>query len=244
MQEPDAPHSFAALLEQMDDYLPAFVGNYKLLCSRFFAQAGLGANVTFVSDVKDFALLVYNFQADLPTQLLENLIETCVAQKQTPLEHFRQTFGQSYLELHFAPKHLIDFSSDPFWPAYCWMLCKTLPQDSYLLRVLAFCKSHQDFLRKYTVDSAVALLESAATAPYAAERREGLKGIGDIAYAQIRDFTAAIKDAPDVDCLPWLNVGIDAESEEIICRASASDLLLGLPCFCSTASNLGGLPIN
>jgi len=229
MKEPDAPHSFAALLARMDDYSPASTEDYKMLCPEASAQAGLGTNVIYISSVKDFALLAYSFQADLPMQVLESLIETCVAQKQTPLEYLRHSFGQSNLETRLAPKHLVDISNNPFWHAYCWMLRKTLPQNSYLLQVIAFCQSPQDFLRDYTVNSAVSMLESASAVTYADERREGLKSIGDVANAQICDFITAIKDLSNADCLPWLNVGTDAESEEIIRRASATDLTYGLP---------------
>lgn len=212
------------LLKQLGDFLPR--GNYTLVLKDLGSkQAGLGKNVSFILDVRHIAERFYGISADLKSATMELLLSKVKESGETPESYIETEFGKTNINIRLALKRLHELPDDDLWAAYVWLLRKQLPADTYLAKVLSSDVTFGALLRKYVVDTAVAVLDDNNARNFAAERSEALTGI--TAESLIVEFIGHTK---EIESAAWfLNCGTAAERIEIIRRASKLDLVTGLP---------------
>jgi hypothetical protein len=217
---------YKQLLEQMSPYEPS--GAYTLILDGLAAkQAGIGNAVSFVLNIRDVAAQKYGLDADLDDTTLEFLLSKSADSGQSAENYLESLFGIENINTRLALKRILELPADSLWYAHIWSLRKRLPGDSYIAKVMSGDVTHDNFLWKYVVGSAIAVLSDASAKRYATERAEALKAIGSTYESLIVEFIGQAKN--NVDALHFLNCGTNAERVEIVRRASTEDLSYGLP---------------
>ena len=191
------------------------------------AQAGIGNAVTFVLGARNVAVQHYGIDADLDNTTLEFLLTKSAECGKTAEVYLAEEFGATYSNIRLALKRLIELPSDNLWSAHIWSLCRRLPSDSYIAKVISGEATRDNLLRKYVVDTAVSVLSDVNASKYAAERAEALTAVGTNYESLIVEFIGQTSET--TDALPFLNCGTTAERVEIVRRASTEDLSYGLP---------------
>jgi hypothetical protein len=215
---------YHTLLKQLGDFWPT--GNYTLVLRDFcYEQAGLGNNVFFFLDIRQIAESFYGVSADLRSVTLKLLLSKTKERGGTPENCLETEFGKSNLDARFALKRLLELPDDDLWSAYVWLIQKRLPADTYLAKVLSSDVTRGNLIRKYVVNSAIAVLDDNDAKKLAAERADAL--IGMSVESLIVEFIGQTKNIGSAS--KFLNCGTEAERIEIIRRVSELDLTTGLP---------------
>ena len=217
---------YKQLLAQMSPYEPS--GNYTLILAGLTEkQAGIGNAVSFILEIRDVATQYYGLDADLDDTTLESMLSKSAESEQNVEIYLETLFGVGNINSRLALKRLIELPADNLWPAHIWVLRRRLPRDSYIANVISEGVTHDNLLRKYIVDSAVAVLSDVDAEKYADERADALKAIGADYESLIVEFIGQTKESGDA--LQFLNCGTNAERVEIVRRASMEDLSYGFP---------------
>jgi hypothetical protein len=216
---------YHTLLKQFDDFLPT--GSHTLVLKNLRSkQAGLGNNVSFILDIQSIAERFYGFSSDLKSATLELLLSKTKERGETPESCLETEFGKANIDSRFALRRLLELPDDDMWAAYAWLLQKRLPSDTYLAKVLSSDVTHGDLLRKYVVDTPVAVLNDGGdTVKFAAERAEAMAGLP--VESLIAGFIERTKDIDSA--FAFLNCDTETERIEIVRRVSRLDLATGLP---------------
>lgn len=222
--KPSTVVDYHTLLNNLGDFLPT--GHHTLVLKDLcFEQAGLGSNVSFILDIKRIAERFYGVSADLKSTTIELLLSKVKGIGETPESYIETEFVKSNINVRLALKRLLELPADDLWEAYVWLLQKRLPVDSFLAKVLSSEVTRDSLLRKYTVDTAVTVLNDKQAIKFAAERAEALAGLS--VESLIVEFIGRTKDIHASS--EFLNCNTDAERIEIVLRASTLDLSAGLP---------------
>lgn len=210
---------FNALLRRITPFDPG--GDYTVFLPDISsAQSGLGKAVTFVTGIRDIAMQLYGFDAHLDDSVLERLLLDCVKYDQTPEAFLAERVGKEYCNLRLVLKRLLVLQQDSLWPAYVWYVKKSIPEQSYMAKVLSEKGDAEKLFWNYVVGTALHALSDGNAQNFAFERAEGLNALVD--YTQIEpfiiEFIAAAKGRKDA--LPFLNCGTFSEKAEIVRRAA------------------------
>ena len=217
---------YKQLLGQLDQYEPS--GRYTLVLPNLTdKQAGVGNAVSFVLDIRDVAVQLFGLDAELTNETLELLLSKSVDNGQGAEKYIEGLFGTGNINTRLALKRLLELPNDSLWQAHIWLLHRRLPRDSCIAKVISSNVTRDNILRKYVVDTAIALTSDINAKKYAAERAEALKAIGSDYESLIVEFIGQTKEMGDA--LQFLNCGTNAERVEIVRRASKEDLSYGLP---------------
>ena len=217
---------YKQLLGQLGQYEPS--GSYTLILPNLTdKQAGIGNAVSFVLDTRDVAAQLFGFDAELTDATLEFLLSKSAENGQSAEKYLEGLFGTGNINTRLALKRLLELSNDTLWQAHIWLLYRRLPSDSCIAKVISSNVTRDNILRKYVVDTAIAVITDINSKKYAAERAEALKAIGSDYESLIVEFIGQTKEMGDA--LQFLNCGTNAERVEIVRRASKEDLSYGLP---------------
>lgn len=185
--------------------------------------AGLSAHISQILLAQEFLKREFGFDVSISECVAKNLL----SKKDNPLDSLIVDFGEENINVRNALKRLLEMN-DAYWQAYVWMLNRRLPSSTYLFRVLSSKPTKTTLLRKYVVECAINCIDDVMSRDYAKERAEAIRDIGENANPLIGIFVDEAKDKADLEVLPWLNVNTDIEKEDIVRRASTSDLTIGL----------------
>lgn len=221
------PTSWNALLKTLGQFEPA--GNYTLILNNYnYAQAGLSDNITQLLDITEIAECYYSISAKLPKNVLEMFITKSNEKNILPCEYVKAQFGINNINTRLAVKRLLELQNDDLWPAYIWLLQKTVKNDTYLFYVLARDVHKDNLLHKYISEAVTSLLKDNNAINYATERADAIKELGALAEPLIIEFINSSKGIANDDVACWLNCGTEAECIEIVRRVSETDLTIGL----------------
>lgn len=219
---------FNALLRRVTPFDPG--GDYTVFLPDISsAQSGLGKAVTFVTGIRDIAMQLYGFDAHLDDTVLERLLLDCVKCDQTPEAFLAERVGKEYCNLRLVLKRLLALRQDSLWPAYVWYVKKSIPEQSYMAKVLSEKGDAEKLLWNYAVGTAFHALSDGNAQDFAFERAEGLNALADSIQIEpfMVEFIASVKERKDV--LPFLNCGTFSEKVEIVRRAAKEDFSHELP---------------
>lgn len=219
---------FNALLRRIDPFAPG--GDYTVFLPDIFsAQPGLGKAVTFVTDIRDIAMQRYEIDIQLDDTVLERLLLDSIQCGQTPDVFLAERVKKEYCNPRLALQRLLALQQDDLWPAYVWYVKKSLPKQSYMVRVLSECEDVKKLLWSYAIGTALSVLSDGNAQKFAFERAEGLKALADNTRIEpfIMEFIAATKERGDA--LQFLNCGTFSEKAEIVRRAAKEDFSRELP---------------
>lgn len=222
----EAAVGYKALFKQLGYYVPS--GNHTLVLKDLGSvQAEIGNAVSFILGTKEIAERHYGITADLSDAALETLLTKSAESGKTPENYLECLFGVANISIRLALKRLFELPADDLWSTHIWLLRRRLPSSSYISKVISGDVTHDNLLRKYTVNTAVSVLSDINAQQYATERAEALKEIGTNYESLIVEFIGQTRDANDALC--FLNCGTGVERVEILRRASLEDLNYGLP---------------
>lgn len=219
---------FNALLRRITPFDPG--GDYTVFLPDISsAQSGLGKAVTFVTGIRDIAMQLYGFDAHLDDVVLERLLLDCVKCDQTPEVFLAERVGKEYCNLRLVLKQLLALRQDSLWPAYVWYVKKSIPEQSYMAKVLSEKGDAEKLLWNYAVGTALHALSDGNVQNFVFERAEGLNALADSIQIEpfMVEFIASAKERKDA--LPFLNCGTFSEKVEIVRRAAKEDFFHGLP---------------
>lgn len=217
---------YKQLLGQLDQYKPS--GSYTLILPNLTdKQAGIGNAVSFVLDTRDVAAQLFGLDAELTDATLEFLLSKSAENGQSAENYLEGLFGTGNINTRLALKRLLELPNDSLWQAHIWLLDRRLPSDSCIAKVISSNVTRDNILRKYVVDTAIAVISDINAKKYAVERAEALKAIGSDYESLIIEFIGQTKEMGDA--LQFLNCGTNVERVEIVRRASTEDLSYGLP---------------
>lgn len=219
---------FHALLRRTASFCPS--GEYAIFLPDISsAQPGLGTAVAFVTGIRNIAMQRYGFEACLDDAVLERLLLDCAEYGQTPEVFLAERVGKEYCNPRLALKRLLALRQDDLWPAYVWYIKKSLPEQSYMTKVLSEKEDAEKLLWNYAVGAALSVLSDENAQKFAFERAEGLKTLADSTQVEpfMIEFIAAAKERGEA--LPFLNCGTFSEKVEMIRRAAKEDVSYGLP---------------
>lgn len=219
---------FNALLQRIDPFNPG--GEYTIFLPDVSSgQVGLGKTVTFVTYIRDIAIQLYGFDIHLDDANLERLLLDSAKCGQTPNTFLSERFGEEYCNPRLALHRLLALRQDALWPAYVWHVRKTLPEQSYMAKVLAEDGDVEKLLWNYAVGTALSVLSDANAQKLAFERAEALKAIAGSTQIEpfVMEFITSAKERGDA--LQFLNCGTFSEKVEMIRRAAKEDLSHELP---------------
>lgn len=186
--------------------------------------AGLSAHILQILSPIEFLKKQYGFDAKISEKVAIDLL----SKKGNPDDELVKGFIETNINVRYAVKRLLEMD-EALWPAYVWMLKKRIAPTSYLYKVLLTNPEKNTLLSSYVVECAINLIGEPKSKEYAKERADALQYIGEDANLLISVFVSELKtNKNDADVLPWLNAGTDPEKEEIVRRASISDLTIGL----------------
>lgn len=191
-------------------------------------QAGLGNNVLFKCDIKSYVEERYGFDANLPSETIESLLDVCRGDNSTPEIALTKLFNEMFLNEKLAVKRLYELQNDKFWNAYCWLVKKKISPGSYLFSVLCAEPASNDFIHAYVVDEAIKSLNGKDVITYSLERASAIKMLPISVESLIINFIELSHNS--TQALYYLNCGTQAEYAEIVRRASSWDLITGIPC--------------
>lgn len=217
---------YKQLLGQLDQYEPS--GSYRLILPNLTdKQAGIGNAVSFVLDTRDVAAQLFGLDAELTDATLEFLLSKSSENGQSAENYLEGLFGTGNINTSLALKRLLELPNNNLWQAHIWLLHRRLPSDSCIAKVISSNVTRDNILRKYVVDTAIAVISDINAKKYAAERAEALKAIGSDYESLIVEFIGQTKESDDA--LQFLNCGTNSERIEIVRRASKEDLSYALP---------------
>lgn len=219
---------FHALLRRITPFDPG--GDYTVFLPEISsAQSGLGKAVTFVTGIRDIAMQLYGFDASLDDAVLERLLLDCVQCGQTPEAFLVERIKKENCNLRLALKRLLALRQDSLWPAYVWYVKKSIPEQSYMAKVLSEKEEAEKLLWNYAVGAAFHALSDGNAQKFAVERAEGLKALQDSTQIEplIIEFIAYAKEREDA--LSFLNCGTFTEKVEIVRRAAKEEFTHELP---------------
>lgn len=219
---------FRALLRRTASFCPS--GEYAIFLPDISsAQPGLGTAVAFVTSIRNIAMQRYGFEACLDDAVLEQLLLDCVKYGQTPEVFLAERVRKEYCNPRLALKRLLALRQDSLWPAYVWYVKKSIPEQSYMAKVLAEKGDAEKLLRNYAVGAALHALSDGNAQKFVFERAEGLNALADSTQIEpfMVEFIASARERKDA--LPFLNCGTFPEKVEIVRRAAKEDLSHELP---------------
>lgn len=219
---------FNALLRRITPFDPG--GDYTVFLPDISsAQSGLGKAVTFVTGICDIAMQLYGFDAHLDDAVLEQLLLDCVQCGRTPDAFLVERIKKENCNPRLALKWLLALRQDSLWPAYVWYVKKSIPEQSYMAKVLSEKGDAEKLLWNYAVGAALHALSDGNAQKFAFERAEGLNALADSIQIEpfMLEFIASTRERGDA--LPFLNCGTFSEKVEIARRAAKEDLSYELP---------------
>lgn len=219
---------FYALLRRMASFCPS--GEYAVFLPDVSSmQPGLGKAVTFVTNIRDVAMRLYGIDVRLDDATLERLLLTANQRGQTPDVFLAEQVKKEYSTPRLALKRLLALRQNDLSPAYVWYVKRSLPEQSYMVKVLSDCGNAEKLLWNYAVGTALSVLSDENAQKFAVERAEGLKALQDSTQIEplIIEFIASAKEREDA--LPFLNCGTFSEKVEIIRRAAKENSFYSLP---------------
>lgn len=226
--KPDANIGFNALLQRIDPFDPG--GTHTVFLPDISsAQPGLGKAVSFVTNIHDIAMQFYGIDIHLDNAVLKRLLLDCTKCGQTPDALLGKQFGEENCNPRLALNRLLALQQDDLWLAYAWYVRKSLPEQSYMAKVLSADGDAEKLLWNYAVGTALSVLSDANAQKYATERAEALKNVANHTQIEslIIEFIASARDYGNA--LPFLNCGTFSEKVEIVRRAAMEDLSYALP---------------
>lgn len=226
--ESDEDIGFHALLRRLAPFNPG--GEYTAyLPDTSSGQPELGKAITFVANIHDIAVQLYEFDIHLDDAVLERLLLNCTQNNQEPDSFLRERFGEEHCNPRLALIRLLTLQQDELWPAYVWYLRKLLPKQSYMVKVLSDSQYPEKLLWNYAVGTTLSVLSDVNAKNYAFERSEALKAIGSDIQIEpfIIEFITAARKRDDA--LQFLNCGTFSEKVEIVRRAAEESFSDRLP---------------
>lgn len=172
---------------------------------------------------------LYGVDIHLDDMVLEGLLLDSAKCGQTPDAFLNERFGEKYCNLRLALKRLMALRHDELWSAYVWYAKKTLPEQSYMVKVLSENEDAEKLLWNYAVGTALTVLSDANAQEFAFERAEALKAIADNTQIEplVIEFIASARERGDA--LQFLNCGTFSEKVEMIRRAAKEEFSSELP---------------
>ncbi len=219
---------FRVLLREIGIYYPVGTHN-AFLPDISSGRSGLGKAVTFVTDIHDISANLFQVDMDIDASVLEHLLEDSIRCSQTVDAFLSDRVREEYCNPRQAMARLLALQDDRLWPAYVWYVKRKMPEQSYMTKVLSEEVTSEALLRKYAVEAAISVLSDANAQKYAAERAEGLQYVGKSTQIEslVIEFITSTRDRKNA--ISFLNCGTFSEKAEMIRRAAAEDLSVGLP---------------
>jgi len=183
--------------------------------------------LSFMLDIGQIAEYFYGISEEMMPDTLQSLLEKAIQKSELPEAYLETEFGKGNIDIRYALSRLLVLPTDKMWPSYIWFLKKKLPVNTYMGIVLDTNPRRDNLLRKYVVDTAVSLADKLDVKHYAEERAYAIKQLSSVPESLIVEFIGQTQDFSSV--VEFLNCGTNAEMRELVRRASALDLVTGLP---------------
>ncbi len=215
---------FSSMLKKLGDFDP--YGKYVFSMKDENIPAHSYGNITVLNTAKKAFESLYGIHWEFDEKLGDSLLQESSSSGKRPKDILVERFGEQYLNIENAPVRLIELRNDEMWGLYLWMLKGRIPMDSYLYRVMAMSGSPDDFIENYVVNTAKEYMRSDNAGTLAKERATVLKKLNTI-EPLVAKFVTETDDK--VESVPFLNCGLEVETQGIIKRAALYDVELGLP---------------
>ncbi|MDR2171196.1 MAG: BREX-4 system phosphatase PglZ [Planctomycetaceae bacterium] len=184
--------------------------------------AGLSRNVHQIHSLGDFMRGFYGVDDQLPESTLNWIFDKVKSKNGTAITILQESFfpdGVATLTRSVF-SHFNRTNNNDNKNVLLWILCKSIPEDSYLYHVLTLPQiSIDNFHKLYVVDAAVANLKNKK---FAKERQTALKELDkNQANSLIIQFIEQVKNNPLNEILSWLNNDTKIEHGELLRRVSS-----------------------
>lgn len=213
-------NSFNLTLKSLGNYIPS--GRYFCWMPEKSMPWGSLTNITVIRTSKEALELLYGWEINADSDLLDLLLQECNNANQTPEEYLTTRFGgEDYLICENAPARLVELKEDEFWKLFLELLKSRIKQDSYLRYVLQRDLTSDNFLEEYVVYGAKDALGHKNAQQYAEERKNAIIKL-KVTGPQIARFVSETED--DFTAIRFLNCGTHVEKYGLIRKAAKYDL--------------------